>query len=533
MQPAGVVADGESLTIESLIAVARHDAPVSLTDNPEVLRVIGDSRKFYIESGILAYGDNMGVGANVGKILPKDKRLEFQVRLTDALACGMGRELEPEISRGAMLLRANAFVKKGCSGIGLDKIHKIIELLNAGVVPVIYEDGSVCASGDLVPLASIAQIVQGRGDVWFNGKVRPAAEVFGELGIEKLTLFEKEGLAIVNGTSASTAMAALAVYDAEYLVQLSMLAEALAIEALGGLTDHLDAFVHDVKNHPGQRAAAKTLRSHLEGSSLTRNIDEMRAKVAVTASAAASGSNHVVETDIELQDPYCLRCSSQVFGPTLELLSSVIRPWIEREMNSANDNPIVNLTERRVHHTGNFSGFYVSLGMDMLKLAMFNIADLLHALKARLLNEKYNRGLGASLAGREPGFNSGFKGLDIATTDLFGKICFLTNPMSIHRRVTESYNQDVVSFGFAASRQALRINEEFRRLLAALLIILAQAVDNRCGGDGTAAQKLAPSTKFVYDQVRSRVAYLVDDRPMRNDLQRMSEALRKREITVG
>src|SRR5581483_9909169 len=150
-------------------------------------------------------------------------------------------------------------------------------------------------------------------------------------------------------------------------------------------------------------------------------------------------------------------------------------------------------------------------GMDTLKLAVFNIADLLHALKARLLNERYNRGLGASLAGREPGFNSGFKGLDIATTDLFGKICFLANPMSIHRRVTESYNQDVVSFGFAASRQALRMNEEFRRLLAALLIILAQAVDNRCGGGGKAGRKLGKSTRRVYEQVRSRVAYLVDD----------------------
>ena len=423
-------------------------------------------------------------------------------------------------------------MKKGCSAIGPDKIQKIIELLNAGVVPVIYEDGSVCASGDLVPLASIAQIVQGRGDVWYNGQVRPAAEVFAELGIEKLTLYEKEGLAIVNGTSASTAMAALAVYDSEYLVQLSMICEALAIEALGGLTDHLDSFVHEVKNHPGQRDAAKTLRSHLDGSGLTRDIDEMRARVAVTASAAASGTHHVVETDIELQDPYCLRCSSQVFGPTLELLSSVIRPWIEREMNSANDNPIVNLGDRRVHHTGNFSGFYISLGMDTLKLAMFNIADLLHALKSRMLNEKYNRGLGASLAGAEPGFNSGFKGLDIATTDLFGKICFLTNPMSIHRRVTESYNQDVVSFGFAAARQALRINEEFRRLLGALMIILAQAVDNRCGGDGKAAQKLASSTNKLYQQIRARVAYLTDDRPMHNDVKRVIDALRNREITV-
>jgi histidine ammonia-lyase len=210
----------------------------------------------------------------------------------------------------------------------------------------------------------------------------------------------------------------------------------------------------------------------------------------------------------------------------------MIRPWVEREMNSANDNPIVNLGQRRIHHTGNFSGFYISLGMDTLKLAIFNVADLLHALKSRLLNERYNRGLGASLAARDPGLNSGFKGLDIATTDIFGKICFLANPMSIHRRVTESYNQDVVSFGFAAAQQALAINEEFRRLVAALLIILAQAVDNRCGGCGEAPQKLAPRTREIYEQVRGKVACLVDDRPMRADLQRMIETIRAREVVV-
>ena len=527
--PAEVIADGESLTVEHLIAVARHHAPVALTQDPEALRVMQESRRFYLESGILAYGDNMGVGANVGKILPEEKRREFQVRLTNALACGMGNALPPEISRGAMLLRANSFVKEGCSAIGLDKVHKILELLNAGVVPVMYEDGSVCASGDLVPLASIAQIIQGRGEVWHDGRVRKAPEVFAELGIEKLTLEEKEGLALVNGTSTSTAMAALALYDAEYMVQLSIFCEALAIEALGGLTDHLDPFVHRVKNHPGQRTAAATLHRHLEGSRLTKNIDELRAHV----SKEAAGAKEVVETKIELQDPYCLRCSSQVFGPTLELLSTVVRPWIEHEMNSANDNPIVNLSERKIHHTGNFSGFYIAMGMDILKMAMFNVADLLHALKARLLNEKYNRGLGASLAGRDPGLNSGFKGLDIATTDIFGKICFLASPMSIHRRATESYNQDVVSFGFAGTEYTLQLNEEFQRLLAALLIILAQAVDNRSGGAGKAGNTLAAGTKHIYEQVREKVPYLEDDRPLREDIGTVVEMIRVRGIAFG
>ncbi len=527
--PTEVVADGESLKIESLIAVARHHAPVQLTEDAAVLDTIRESRHFYLQSGILAYGDNMGVGANVGKILPEERRQEFQARLIDSLSCGIGKPLASELSRGAMLLRANSLIKSGCSAIGLDKIRKILDLLNADIVPVIYEDGSVCASGDLVPLASIAQLLQGKGDVWDDGHIRHASELFAERGIEKLTLYEKEGLALVNGTSASTAMAAIALYDAEYLIELSMCCEALAIEALGGLTDHLHPFVHQVKNHPGQRTAAAALQQYLAGSRLTKDIDSLRAEVL----KSAAGANTVVETGIELQDPYCLRCSSQVFGPTLEMLSGVVRPWIENEMNSANDNPIVNLAERRIHHTGNFSGFYVSLGMDILKLAVFNVADLLHAVKARLLNEKYNRGLGASLAGRDPGLNSGYKGLDIATTDIFGRICFLATAMSIHRRLTESYNQDVVSFGFAAATNALAINEEFRRLLAATLIIVAQAVDNRCGGAGKADTMLAPKTRRIYEQVRARVPYLCDDRPPRPDVEAIMSAIQKREIVFS
>lgn len=526
--PAQVVVDGNSLTIESVAAVARSRVPAALTTNPETLRRIEQARRFYLESGILAYGDNMGVGANVGKILPQNKRREFQVRLIDALTCGMGKELPSEIGRGALLLRANSLVHEGCSAIGLDKIQKVLELLNADVVPVMYEDGSVCASGDLVPLASIAQAIQGRGEVWHQGRTRKTAEVFTELGIDKLQLEEKEGLALVNGTSTSTAMAALALHDAEYLLELTFPCEALAIEALGGLTDHLDPFVHQVKNHPGQTAAAQVLSRWLEQSRLTRDIDELRAQV----SSRAAGATTIVQTDVELQDPYCLRCSAQALGPTLELLSSVVRPWIEREMNSANDNPIVNLDGRKVHHTGNFSGFYIALGMDILKLAMFNAADLLHALKARLLNERYNRNLGASLAGRDPGLNSGFKGVDIATTDIFGKICFLANPASLHRRATESYNQDVVSFGFAAARYALELNEEFRRLVAALLVILAQAVDKRSGGAGKASNTLAPRTKAIYEQVRSRVRFLDDDRPLRDDLEAIAELIRAHAISI-
>lgn len=526
--PEEVVIDGNSLTIRDVVGVAKRKTSTWLINDPQVIWRIEESRQFYLKSGILAYGDGMGVGANVGKIIPQNKRRAFQPRLIDSLSCGMGRPLPIEISRGALLLRANSLVKNGCSAIGLDKIQKIIELLNIDVIPVMYEDGSVCASGDLVPLSSVAQVIQGKGKVWHKGRIRKTAGIFKKLKISPLVLGEKEGLSIVNGTSVSTSMAALAVYEAEYLVTVSIFCEALANEALEGMTDHLDEFVHKVKNHPGQSYAARVLSNCLSGSHLTKDIDELRANVLDIAKDA----DRIMETTVELQDPYSIRCAPQIFGPTLELLENIIKPWVEREMNSANDNPIIDLEKMKVHHTGNFSGFYVALGMDILKLAMFNIADLLHALKSRLLNEKYNRGLGASLAGTQPGFNSGLKGVDIGTTGVFGEICFLTSPMSVHRRPTESNNQDVVSFGFAAAKYALELNEEFRRLLAATLIILAQAVDKKSGGSRKTEETLAPRTKEIYKQIRSKVRYLTNDRPLQSDIERIETMLRKHDITV-
>ncbi len=527
--PEKVVVDGNSLTTKDIIAVARHGVPAYLTDDPKIIQLSEESRKFYLASGILSYGDGLGVGANVTKVIRHADRKAFQPVLIDSLDCGIGNPLGAEVVRGAMLLRANSLLKEGCSAIGLDKIARILLFLDRGILPIICEDGSVGASGDLVPLSPIAQAIQGKREVSYRGEVRLTADVLRELGLTGLTLDEKEGLSLVNGTSVSTALAALAVDDARYLANLSLACEALAIETFRGLTDHLDPFVHKVKNHIGQQVAARALRQLLEGSHLTQDIEELRREV----KKLAAGAEGVVETSIELQDPYCLRCAAQVFGPTLELLDLVER-WVVEESNSGNDNPISDLHGRKVYHTGNFSGFYIALGADILKLAMFNIADLLHALKARLLNEKYNRGLGASLAGERPGFYSGLKGMDIGTTDIFGKVAFLASPMSLHRRGTESYNQDVVSFSFGAAEYAMELNEEFRRLMTETLIILAQAIDKRVVEQGgTVETLLAPRTKMLYEQVRKHVAFIGQDRPTAPDNKVVLDLLRRQEIELG
>ncbi len=516
------IVDGESLTIEDVILVARKNVPVVLSANSDFRKKITDGRKFYLESGVYAYGDKMGVGANVGKIIPEDKRVQFQKRLIDSLSCGIGKKLEKEIVRATMLLRANSLSKEGCSAIGIEKIERIIELLNKDIIPVMREEGSIGASGDLIPLSSIAQALQGKGKVEYKGKICKTEHLFKKLGISPLVLHEKEGLSLVNGTSVMTAMASLAFYDAEYMLNLSVAATAMATEALGGMTDPFDNFVQQMKNHPGQKKAADLLRTFLLKSFLTKNIDDLREQV----KKIAEGASEIVESAIELQDPYCIRCAPQLFGPAIETMN-LAQIWITNEINSANDNPIVNLQEKRVHHTGNFSGFYIAKAMDFLRLSLFDVADELNALKERLLNEKYNRGLGASLAGEEPGFNSGFKGMGLAISSVFAKNCYLSAPYSIHRRTAESYNQDVVSLGFGSAEMSLEFNKKFEILLAGVLIIAAQGMDLKSKKDPS---KFAHFTSHIYKKLRKKIKFVSIDKPLDEDWAKVVKQIRNKEF---
>ena len=515
-----VVIDGETICIEDVADVARAGRKVVLHGDPKFLNDIADGREFYLKSGVYAYGDKMGVGANVGKIIPEEKRISFQKRLIDSLSCGVGEELPLEISRASMLLRANSLVKKGCSAIGLDKIERVICFLNNGITPVMRKFGSVGASGDLVPLSSIAAAIEGKGRVNYRGKIYNTDVLYKKLGLHPLVLHEKEGLSLVNGTSAMTAMAALALHDSMYLLDLAIFVEAMAVEALEAMTDPFDEFVHAMKNHKGQKRAASLLLERLENSSLTKNIEDLRAEV----KAQAHGASSVIVSNIELQDPYCIRCSPQLFGPVIETLD-LAQGWITNEINSANDNPIVNLSKQKVPHTGNFSGFYVARAMDFHRLVMFDIADLLNAIKERLLNEKYNRGLGASLAGEEPGFNSGFKGVGICLSDIFGRICYLAAPYSVHRRTTESYNQDIVSFGFGSAELSIEMNERLGELLAGTLMIAAQGMDIRSGRD---ISKFGAGTRGIYEKIRSKVKFLGIDRPLDTDLEKLISMIKNK-----
>ncbi|MBI2121688.1 MAG: aromatic amino acid lyase [Candidatus Sungbacteria bacterium] len=517
-----VIVDGESLTIEKLILVARGRRAVYLPKDSEAVQKLIRSRAFYLASDIRMYGDRLAVGANDNIVIPEEKRIPFQENLINSLSCGIGRLIHPEIVRGIMLLRVNAILHEGCSAIGPDKVLRIIQLLNCDVLPIIHRYGSVGASGDLVPLAALAAVVRGSGKAWYQGRIRETADVLCELRLEPLVLREKEGLSLVNGTSAMTSMAAFAWYDACYFVKLALACTALSFEASEGITDSLHPFVHSVKPHPGQQIAARDLRLLLEGSALTKDIDELRAQV--ERSVKAGVLTNVVDT----QKAYSQRCSPHVFSPVLTALRE-IKKVIMCEMNSANDNPVVNFEEKKIHHTGNFSGFDIADAMDRLKQQMGLVADLMFAVKERILDARLNEGLPPSLAGEEPGFNSGLKGVGLCGTDVYGEAKFLAQPYAPLRRATESMNQDIVSFGFGAARQALALNEALTMLLAITLLTVTQAADLRSGRDPA---KLDPRTRKIYEKVRSKVAFVGKDRPLDEDLEKLVLMIQNREFDL-
>jgi len=517
-----VILDGESLTIEKIIQVARRQWPVYIPKNSKAIQKLADSRLFYLASDIYMYGDRLAVGANDNIVIPEEKRIPFQNNLINSLSCGMGEPIRPEIVRGIMLLRLNALLHEGCSAISPDKVWRILELLNRNVVPVVRRYGSVGASGDLVPLAALASVVRGTRKVWYQGRIRKTSAVLRKLRLKPLVLGEKEGLSLVNGTSAMTSMAAFVWYDACYLVKLALACTALYFEASEGITDSLNPFVHSVKPHPGQQTAARNLRFLLEGSALTKDIDELRAQVERAVQAG------ILSNVVDTQKAYSQRCSPHVFSPVLTALRE-IEKVIVCEANSANDNPVVDYEGKEIHHTGNFSGFDIADAMDRLKQQMGLVANLMFAAKERILDARLNEGLPPSLAGEEPGFNSGLKGVGLCGTDVYGEIKFLAQPYAPFRCATESMNQDIVSFGFGAARQALALNEVFVMFLAVTLLTLLQAVDLRSGRD---PEKLAPRTREIYQKVRSKIPFLSRDRALEDDLEKLAVMIKNRAFNL-
>jgi len=494
--PATVVLDGQSLSLDDVVAVACERAPVELS--PAARLRMGHANAIVtalVESGAVAYGVTTGFGKLSEIAIPPERLGELQVNLVRSHAAGVGRLLPERETRAMMLLRANV-IAKGYSGARAVLADTLVAMLNAGLHPPIPEQGSVGASGDLAPLAHLALALIGEGTLSRDGASGEATAMLAAAGISPVTLGPKEGITLINGTQAHTGIAALAVVDAHRLWQVAHLAGAMSLEALLGTPVAFDARIHEARGQLGQAASAALLRALLRDSEIRESHRE---------------------GDPRVQDPYALRCMPQVHGPVLDAID-FCAGVVSRELNAATDNPLVFSDSGELLSGGNFHGQSVAMALDFLAIALTNLATIAERRIDRLVHPDLNQGLPPFLT-RDAGVSSGFMMAQVSAASLASECKVLSHPASVDTIPTDGNKEDVVPMAMGAAWKLRRVVDNVRSVLAIELMCAAQALDCRAplrAGRG-AARGLA--------LVREVVAPLAEDRVLSGDIARLADAI--------
>jgi phenylalanine ammonia-lyase len=510
--------DGCSLTIRDALEVSRRERIVRLSEGAiAAVRACRELKQTLIAEEIPIYGVTTGLGDSAHRQISAAKTATLQQNLVRFLGCGTGPIAPPEVVRVMMLLRANCLAKAN-SGVRVELVERLLDLLNHDVIPLVPERGSCGASGDLVPLSYVGRALAGEARVVFDGQTRDASDVLAQLGYEPLLLEAKEGLALTNGTSFMTAFACLAVGAARQLADLADLLTAMASEALMGNRGHFNAFLFDqAKPHPGMVESARNIRELLTDSRLTIDSD------AVFGGGMNGASFR--ELDRLVQDRYSIRCAPHVTGVLRDVLDWVSQ-WVSIEINSSDDNPLFNIGGHRVESGGNFYGGHMGQAMDSLKVALANLCDLVDRQLELIVDEKFNAGLTPNLIPRfspddvEAGVHHGFKGMQLCCSAMTAEAMKLSNPATIHSRSTECHNQDKVSMGAIAARDARTIAEIAQNVLAVHLIACCQALELR------GVERCGARTREAFELVRERVAFMDGDRYMDEDIAAVVEMIR-------
>ncbi|EOD01666.1 histidine ammonia-lyase [Caldisalinibacter kiritimatiensis] len=477
-----VTIDGNNLTIEDVINVARYNYRVELTE--EAVEKVKRSRQYVdqiVEKEEIVYGITTGFGKFSDTVISKEDTKKLQRNLIVSHACSVGRPLDEEIVRAVMLLRANALAK-GFSGIRLKTLNILIDMLNKGVHPVIPEKGSLGASGDLAPLAHMVLVMIGEGEAFYKGNRVSGKEAMESANIQTVELTSKEGLALINGTQIMTAIAALTVYDAKNLLKLADISAALTLEGLKGIITAFDERVHKVRNHRGQMKVASNIKRLCKSSELITKQGELR-----------------------VQDAYTLRCIPQIHGASKDAVEYVINV-INTEINSATDNPLVFEEDRKVISGGNFHGQPVALAMDFLSIALAEIANVSERRIERLVNPQLSK-LPAFLA-KNGGLNSGFMIAQYSAASLVSENKVLCHPASVDSIPSSANQEDHVSMGTIAARKAKEVLYNTTNVLAIELMTAAQAIDFQSN------KTLGKGTKTAYEVIRNHVSFIEEDRIM-------------------
>ncbi len=485
-----VLLDGDTLELEEVQAIARGEARVELAPSARVrvraARALVEQRLADDEPH---YGINTGFGTLAEVRIDPAELTRLQRNLVLSHAAGVGAPLPLREARALVLLRANVLAK-GMSGIREETLDLLVEMLNRGCIPVVPERGSVGASGDLAPLAHLALVLIGEGEATLEGQALPGRAALARAGLAPVVLAPKEGLALVNGTQAMTAVGALALLRAERLARVADVAGAMTVEALLGSHRPFRRAMHEARGQPGQLAAAAHLRDLLADSPLN--------------------ASHQGPSCHKVQDPYSLRCMPQVHGAARDGIAFA-RGALSREVNAATDNPLIFADEGEIVSGGNFHGQPVALALDVLAIAASHLATISERRVEQLVNPSLS-GLPPFLAPRH-GLNSGFMIAQVTSAALVSENKVLCHPASVDSIPSSAGREDHVSMGMTAALKARQVVENVRTCLAIELLVAAQALDLRA--------PLRPARKVAeaHGRIRAVVPHLDEDRELHRDIQ--------------
>ena len=498
----------EYLSIEDFTSIIFNNNKVAVSDS--VIKRVEESFDFLKEfsGNKVIYGVNTGFGPMAQYRIKDEDRLQLQYNLIRSHSSGTGKPISPINVKAIILARLNT-LSLGNSGVHPSVIHLMKEFLNRDITPLIFEHGGVGASGDLVQLAHLALTLIGEGEVFYKGERRATKEVFEIEKLEPIKVEIREGLALMNGTSVMTGIGIVNVHNSRKVLDWSVKCSCAINEIVKAYDDHLSFELNNTKKHFGQQEIAKLMRDNLSDSTLVRKREDH----------LYSGNNNEDVFKEKVQEYYSLRCVPQILGPVLDTINYTSQV-LENEINSANDNPIVDVKNKHVYHGGNFHGDYISLEMDKLKIVIAKLTMLSERQLNYLLNSKLNEILPPFVNLGVLGFNFGMQGVQFTATSTTAESQMLSNPMYVHSIPNNNDNQDIVSMGTNAAVIASKVIENAYEVLAIELITIVQAIDAL-----NYKNEISSVTRKMYDDIRAIVPEFKEDQIMYPIVQKVKDYL--------
>jgi histidine ammonia-lyase len=467
--------------------------------------------------GKLIYGINTGFGPMAQYKVSEENRVQLQYNLIRSHCSGSGTLMSPLLSKAVMVARLNNLMQ-GYSGIHTSLVELLSNLINKNIISCIYEHGGVGASGDLIQLAHLGLTLLGEGKVWFEGETHPAADIFKKAGIKPMSIHIREALAILNGTSAMTGIGLLNIAQARKLLHWSVVLSAMTNEIVEAYDDHFSKELNMVKHHQGQNRIAALMRNILKDSKMIHRRSEHLYN--------PENIKHDVFED-KVQEYYSMRCVTQILGPIYDTINHAEKILVD-ELNSVNDNPVVDHENQNIFHGGNFHGDYVALEMDKLKIAITKLSMLAERQLNYLLNDKLNQILPPFVNLGVLGLNFGMQGMQFTATSTVAENQTFSFPMYVHSIPNNNDNQDIVSMGCNASLITKKIIDNSFEVLGIQMMTVLQAIDYlEC------TSKLSPVTKIVYSEIRKIFPKFVEDKPKYEELQKIKNHFEKTDPIIS